>query len=67
MDVTPWETAFRDKRAKQSWQLFKDIFLRVEELLIPMYEKSGKEGRRLAWFSKDLLVKLKHKKQMHRQ
>lgn len=27
---------------------------------------SGKEGRRAAWLNKDLLVKLKCKKEMHR-
>ena len=32
-----------------------------------MRKKSGKEGRRPAWLSKDLLVKLKHKREMHRQ
>ncbi|KFQ60214.1 hypothetical protein N334_01909, partial [Pelecanus crispus] len=64
---TPWETAFRYKGAEQSWQLFKDIFLRLQELSIPMCKKSGKEGRRPAWLSKDLLVRLKCKKEMHRQ
>lgn len=32
-----------------------------------MCKKSSKEGRRLAWMSKDLLVKLKLKMEMHRQ
>lgn len=35
--------------------------------MIPTYKKSGKEGRRLAWLSKYLLVKLKCKKGMYRQ
>ncbi|KFQ99133.1 hypothetical protein Y956_03969, partial [Nipponia nippon] len=64
---TPWETALRDKGAEQSWQIFKDIFHRVQELSIPSCKKSGKEGKRPAWLSHDLLVKLKGKKRMHRQ
>lgn len=32
-----------------------------------MCKKSGKEGRRPTWMSKDLLVKLKHKIEMHKQ
>ena len=32
---TPWETALRDKGAEQSWQIFKDTFHRMQELLIP--------------------------------
>ena len=64
---TPWETALRDKGAEQSWQIFKDTFHRAQELLIPRCKKSGKEGKRPAWLSQDLLVKLKGKKEMHRQ
>ncbi|KAK4829240.1 hypothetical protein QYF61_002505 [Mycteria americana] len=37
------------------------------ELSTPMCKESGKEGKRPAWLSKDLLVKLKGKKEMHRQ
>jgi len=54
-----WETALRNKGAEQSYQIFKDIFLRAQELSFPMYKKLDKEGRRLAWLSKDPLVKLK--------
>ncbi|KFM02997.1 hypothetical protein AS27_15497, partial [Aptenodytes forsteri] len=64
---TPWETALRDKGAEQSWQIFKDTFYRPQELLIPTCKKSVKEGKTLAWMSQDLLVKLKGKKEMHRQ
>ncbi|KAK4821784.1 hypothetical protein QYF61_002200 [Mycteria americana] len=63
----PWETALRDKGAEQSWQIFKDTFHRVEELSICTCKKSGKEGKRSAWMSQDLLVKLKSKKEMHKQ
>ncbi|KFM05399.1 hypothetical protein AS27_15836, partial [Aptenodytes forsteri] len=62
-----WETALRHKGAEQSWQIFKDTFHRAQELLIPRHKKSGKEGKRPAWLSRDLLVKLKGKKEMHRQ
>ncbi|KAM6103455.1 uncharacterized protein LJ206_014212 [Theristicus caerulescens] len=64
---TPWEMALRDKGAEQSWQIFKDAFHRAQELLIPRCKKSGKEGKRPAWLSHDLLVKLKGKKRLHRQ
>jgi len=35
--------------------------------LIPRCKKSGKKGKRLAWLSRDLLVKLKGKRELHRQ
>jgi len=61
---TPWETALRDKGTEHSWQIFKDVFHRVQELSIPRCKKSGKEGKRPAWLSRDLLVKLKGKKEL---
>ncbi|KAK4816005.1 hypothetical protein QYF61_010873 [Mycteria americana] len=64
---TPWETFLRDKGGEQSWQIFKDACHRVQELSISRYKKTGKEGKRPAWLSRDLLVKLKGKKEMHRQ
>lgn len=45
----------------------KDMFLRVQELPIATFKKWCKEGRRLAQLRKDLLVKLKWKKEMYRQ
>jgi len=47
--------------------MFKNSSCRAQELLIPRCKKSGKEGKRQAERSQDLLVKLKDKKEMHRQ
>ncbi|KAJ7425634.1 hypothetical protein BTVI_02330 [Pitangus sulphuratus] len=63
---TPMETVLRDKGVEQSWQIFKGDFHRAQEPVILRYKKSGKEGKRLAWLSRDLLVKLKGKKHMLR-
>ena len=63
---TPWETVLRDKGEEQSWQIFKDAFHRAQELLSPRNKKPGKEGKRPAWLSRDL-IKLKDKKEMNRQ
>ncbi|KFP92756.1 hypothetical protein N329_00492, partial [Haliaeetus albicilla] len=51
---------------RQSWQTFKDIFHRPQELPIPRCKKPGKECKRLACMGGDQLVKLKGKKEMHR-
>ncbi|KFR01676.1 hypothetical protein Y956_12986, partial [Nipponia nippon] len=64
---TLWEMALRDKGAEQSWQVFKDAFHRAQELSIPRCRKLGKEGKRPAWLSHYLGVKLKAKKRLHRQ
>jgi len=55
------------KGAEQSWQIFKEALLRVQEFSIPRCSRSRKEGKRLVWLNQDLLVKLKNEKKMHRQ
>jgi len=49
------------------WQIFKDTFHRAQELSVPRCKKSGKEEKRLAWLSQDLLVKLKGNRELHRE
>jgi len=63
----PWETVIKDRWAEQSWQIFKDAFHRTQELSVPRCKKSVKEVRRPTWLSQDLLVKLKSKRELHRQ
>ncbi|KFQ63779.1 hypothetical protein N334_06073, partial [Pelecanus crispus] len=64
---TPWETVLRDRGMEQSWQMFKVTFHRAQELSVPKCKKSGKEGMSPAWLSRDMLVKLKSKRELHRQ
>ncbi|KFV02204.1 hypothetical protein N339_05970, partial [Pterocles gutturalis] len=66
LDGIPWETVFKGIGAEQSWQLFKDTLLSVQEFSIPQ-KKSSKGGRRPAWLSKDLQLKLKEKREMYRK
>ncbi|PKU35582.1 glycerol kinase [Limosa lapponica baueri] len=62
----PWVRALEDMGVQQSWLLFKHHFLQVQERCIPRSKKSGKGGRRTAWMSKELLEKLKWKKEVDR-
>lgn len=67
MDWTPWETVFRD-RGEEGWKLFNVIFFKAqEELSIPMFKKSVREGRSPAWPSEDHLVRLKDRREILRQ
>lgn len=59
----PWESALRGQGEEESRQ----ISLRKQEPAIPRSKKSDTEGGRLAWLSRELLVKLKGKKQMQKQ
>jgi len=67
VNKTSWETSLGDKGEEPSWQIFKNALHGVQELSIPRFKKSGKEGKRPAWLSRDLLVKLKGKSKPHRQ
>ena len=54
--------SFKDKDVEESWLLFKDALLKVEEVSIPLNKKVGRRDRKLAWLGKDLLGKLRAKK-----
>jgi len=57
-----WEAVLRDKGVEQSWLLFKDAFLRVQELSITQNKKVSRGGRKPEWLGKDLPVRLREKK-----
>ena len=57
----PWDAVFKNKNV-ESWLLFKDAFLRAQELSVPLNKKVGSGSRKLAWLSKDLLGMLRVKK-----
>ncbi|KFO75083.1 hypothetical protein N303_07579, partial [Cuculus canorus] len=62
----PWHGILGDKRAEQSWQMFKNVFHKAQELSVPRCRKSGRAETRQVWLSRDLLVKLK-KRELHKQ
>ncbi|KAM9591177.1 uncharacterized protein ACIBXB_006074 isoform 2-T3 [Morphnus guianensis] len=62
----PWDTALEGRGAQESWLIFKDHLLQAQERCIPTKRKSGKNARRPAWMKKELLDKLKHKKEAYR-
>ncbi|KFO70644.1 hypothetical protein N303_02774, partial [Cuculus canorus] len=64
---TPWDVVLQDKGVEQSWKIFKEAFHRAQERSVPTCRKSGRKGKRAAWLSRDLLVKLKKKRKLHRQ
>ncbi|GAB0190056.1 hypothetical protein GRJ2_001470900 [Grus japonensis] len=65
----PWDKALEERVAQETWFIFKDHLLQVQERCIPAKRKSGKNARKLwrpAWMNKLLLDKLKHKKEVYR-
>ncbi|GAB0204618.1 mitochondrial enolase superfamily member 1 [Grus japonensis] len=62
----PWVRALEGRGVQESWSIFKHHFLQAQDWCIPKNRKSSKGGRRLAWMSKELLEKLKRKKEVYR-
>ncbi|GAB0179152.1 mitochondrial enolase superfamily member 1 [Grus japonensis] len=56
----PWDKDLEERAAQESWLLFKD------HLLHTMSRKSCKNARRPLQMNKELLIKLKHKKEAYR-
>jgi len=59
LDGIPWETVLKNTGAGS--------FLRAQDLSISQQKKSSRGGRKSAWLSRDLLVKLIEKRDMYRQ
>ncbi|GAB0204561.1 hypothetical protein GRJ2_002921700 [Grus japonensis] len=66
VDRVPWDKALEGRGAQESWLIFKGHLLRAQEQCIPTKRKSGKNTRRPAWMNKELLSKVKHKKEAYR-
>ncbi|KFM05090.1 hypothetical protein AS27_03707, partial [Aptenodytes forsteri] len=62
----PWDKALEGRGAQETWVIFKDHLLQAQERCSPTKRKSGKNTRRPAWMNKELLDKLKHKKEAYR-
>ncbi|GAB0175916.1 mitochondrial enolase superfamily member 1 [Grus japonensis] len=62
----PWVRALEGWGVQENWSIFKYHFLRAQDWFIPKSRKLSKGGRRPAWTIKELLEKLKGKKEVYR-
>ncbi|GAB0176269.1 mitochondrial enolase superfamily member 1 [Grus japonensis] len=62
----PWDKALQGRGAQDSWLISKGHLLQAQERCIPAKRKSGTNTRRPARMNKELLDKLKHKKEAYR-
>ena len=59
------DSAVEGSGVHECWSVFKKHLLEVQEQAIPLCHKSGKQGRRPAWLSRELLVELQRKKELY--
>ncbi|GAB0178933.1 hypothetical protein GRJ2_000358600 [Grus japonensis] len=60
-----WDKALDGRGARDSWLIFK-AHLQAQEQCIPAKRKSGKNTKRPPWMNKELLGKVKQKKEAYR-
>ncbi|GAB0184015.1 hypothetical protein GRJ2_000866800 [Grus japonensis] len=64
--ILPWDKVLEGRGAQDSWLVFKGPLLQAQEQCIPTKRKSGKNTWRPAWMNKELLGKVKQKKEAYR-
>ncbi|GAB0205822.1 mitochondrial enolase superfamily member 1 [Grus japonensis] len=62
----PWDKALKGRGAQDSWLVFKGHLLQAQQRCIPTERKSGKNTKRPLWVNKELLDKVKQKKEAYR-
>ncbi|GAB0197899.1 mitochondrial enolase superfamily member 1 [Grus japonensis] len=62
----PWDKALEGRGAQDSWLIFKDHLLQAQGQCIPTKRKSSKSSKRPLWMNRDLLGKVKQKKEAYR-
>ncbi|GAB0207625.1 hypothetical protein GRJ2_003228200 [Grus japonensis] len=62
----PWDKALEGRGDQDSWLIFKGHLLQAQERCIPTKRKSSKNTKRPPWMNKEVLGKVKHKKEAYR-
>ncbi|GAB0184915.1 triadin [Grus japonensis] len=62
----PWDKALEGRGAQDSWLIFKYHLLQAQEQCIPTKRKSSKNIKRPPWMNKELLGKVKQRKEAYR-
>ncbi|GAB0189153.1 mitochondrial enolase superfamily member 1 [Grus japonensis] len=62
----PGDKALGRRGAQDSWLIFKGHLLQAQERCIPAKRKSGKNTKRPPWMNKEVLGKVKQKKEAYR-
>jgi len=63
LGMVPCDEALQGRGTQETWSIFKDHLLQAQEMCDPAKRRSGKTARRPARMNKELLDKLKHKKE----
>ncbi|GAB0207663.1 hypothetical protein GRJ2_003232000 [Grus japonensis] len=62
----PWDKALEGRGAQDSWLIFEGHLLQAQERCIPTKRESCKNAKRPPWMNKEVLGKVKQKKEAYR-
>ncbi|KAK4820048.1 hypothetical protein QYF61_017894 [Mycteria americana] len=61
----PWEAALMGKGVQEGWTFFKEEVLKAQEQAVPRCQKTGRQGRRPAWLTRELWLELRRKRRVY--
>ncbi|KFQ42374.1 hypothetical protein N333_07813, partial [Nestor notabilis] len=67
LSKVPWDIVLEGRGAQDCWLIFKDHLLKAQEHCIPTKRKCGRRARRPPRMDKELLRKLRGKKEAYRR
>uniref|UniRef100_A0A672UQA6 Reverse transcriptase domain-containing protein n=1 Tax=Strigops habroptila TaxID=2489341 RepID=A0A672UQA6_STRHB len=67
LSKVPWDKALEGRGTQDCWLLFKDHLLCAQEYCIPTRRKCSRRARRPPWMDKELLRKLREKKEAYKR
>ncbi|KAK4831229.1 hypothetical protein QYF61_016327 [Mycteria americana] len=65
VERVPWEAALQGKGVQEGWTFFKEEALKAQERAVPRCRKTSWQGRRPAWLTRELWLKLRKKRRVY--
>ncbi|KAK4810956.1 hypothetical protein QYF61_013364, partial [Mycteria americana] len=65
VERVPWEAALMGKGVQEGWTFFKEEVLKAQEQAVPRCRKTSRRGRRPAWLTRELWLKLRRKRRVY--
>jgi len=61
----PWERVLKGKGVQARWSFFEEVILKTQEQAVPIYCKTNRRGRRLAWLKTEIFLRFRKKRRVY--
>jgi len=65
VERVPWERVLTGKGVQKGWTFFKEVVLKAQEQVVPVYCKTNWWRRQLAWLNREILLGLRKNKKFY--